>query len=483
MALPVVQRYVYPNITMESRKKVLVPIVGQGSITHVIRTGMLDQLRSFCEPVVALLWHQDDLVEELRAKNYEVVFIPSYKVTPTYAALRAHINVWYINHKLKTPSVNIQKQYLAKAHKSQPPVSTRKKIKETLRKLQFNLQPGTINRLIRKEAATMQQEEVYGSYADWLASLQVSGLFTVTPFLPEVDLMARILRGQNIPIIASIHSFDNVTKRGWQAVVFDEYIVWNKYNKAELLRIHASLQSEKVTIAGAPQFDFHFNEKYTWSRSEWMQRVGIPAGKKVILYSGGSERLLPNEPQYLKALKDSFEKGIFSDDYVILFRCHPLDHIERWKKFVGESDFVVYDRPPGGMVKLDFANVLEDDIVRLMSTLKHTEMHINVVSTMAVDGSAFGKPQIGPYYDEVDPATESLFRRMYYQEHYRPIMKIDVVQLAQTKQAFIELVQKVLENPSHYTSNCIKCVEEIVTFSDGKSANRAAIAVEKFFAA
>jgi hypothetical protein len=292
--------------------------------------------------------------------------------------------------------------------------------------------------------------------------------------------MARILRESGKRIIASIHSFDNVTKRGWASTFFDHYIVWNKYNKSELERIHPPLKEKNaVTVAGAAQFDFHFND-YRWSKEEWLKRLNLPANKKIILYAGGSVSLLPNEPQYLVHLHEAFENGDISDDNIILFRCHPLDKKERWIKFIGNSRHIYFDESPHGEKKLDQVNVVEDDIKRLMSTLSYTDIHINVVSTMSVDGSAFNKPQIGPHYDIVDPKGEELFRKMYFQEHYLPIMRSEVVTLAHNKKEFISIVNEALANPGKFNKKSKSCIEEIVTYSDGQSTNRAVAAIKKF---
>lgn len=466
------------------KKRVLVPIVGQGSITHIIRTGMLDQLSEFCKPVVALLWKEEGLIKELQDKGYEVTFFPSYKVSAEYASVRYKINLWYIKQKLKTPSVNIQQKYLAQFRKNRRSVKLKKQLRESYHTLRFQLQKGYIDQLLRQEEIIMHTEQVFADYKSWLSLLNLYGLFTVTPFLPEVDLIARIFKNQNIPIIASIHSFDNVTKRGWQSVIFDHYIVWNKYNKAELQRIHQSLRTkDMITVAGAPQFDFHYNPAFAWSKQEWLQKKGLPHDKKVILFSGGPVALLPDEPQYLKALKEAFEGGQLPQDSVVLFRCHPLDKVERWKEYVGDSPYIFYDSAPNGATKLDYVNVLKDDIMNLMSTLMHTEVHINTVSTMCVDGSAFNKPQIGPYYDEMHPETQDLFRQMYFQEHYLPIMKSKVLHLANTRTEFIELVKHLVNNPAASTANARKCVEEIITYSDGRSTTRAVGAIKNFFAA
>ena len=191
------------------KKRILVPIVGQGSIIHIIRTGMLDKMRTFCEPVVALLWNQEDLVEELKAKGYEVTFIPPYNVSTEYLQLKSKINIWYINHKLKTPSVSLQQKYLAQFKKERFVKKFKKQLRENVYKLRFKLQPEYSNRLKAEENEQIKNQNCYQVYVDWLKQLKIEGLFTVTPFLAEVDLMARILKLKETPILASIHSFDN----------------------------------------------------------------------------------------------------------------------------------------------------------------------------------------------------------------------------------------------------------------------------------
>ena len=96
----------------KKKKRILIPIVGQGSIIHIIRTGMLDKLSEFCEPVVGLLWEQPDLESELKSKGYEVYLIPEYKVSAEYSVTRSNIDFWFKKYKVKTPSVNIQKNYI-----------------------------------------------------------------------------------------------------------------------------------------------------------------------------------------------------------------------------------------------------------------------------------------------------------------------------------------------------------------------------------
>ena len=64
-----------------------------------------------------------------------------------------------------------------------------------------------------------------------------------------------------------------------------------------------------------------------------------------------------------------------------------------------------------------------------------------------------------------------------------PIMNTKVVNLAYSKAELIDLVNRVIENPSGYIASCKNCVEEIITYSDGQSTSRAVSAIKNFFTA
>ena len=460
-------------------KRILVTIVGQGSITHIIRSGILEGMRAFCEPVIGILWNEESLVDELRSKGYEVHIIPPYAANGEYNKLRTKINMWYIRKVLKTPSTRIQHNYFQQYTTAKK--NLKRKVRWRLEILRQTFIPGYVNRLIAAEKAMIQKQSFYPVYKEWLEAIHIDGLYTVSPFLQQIELLGRLAKESGVPIISSIHSFDNITVRGWPAIFFDHYIVWNKYNKAELRRINFAFTGEDITIAGAPQFDFHFNPSFGQRKEEWLQRNGIPAGKKIILYGGGPGALFPNEPQYLKHLVDAFASGLIKEEALIFFRCHPLDKMDRWKAFVGDSPHIIYDSSPNGKKNLDYTNVTVDDIDKLVSTLKYTDVHINLCSTMTVDGSVFSKPQIGPAYDDLNKLNEHLLRNLYYQEHFTPIMEAQVVQLASSKEQLVQLVNQALEHPELYNRHCKRCVDEIITYTDGHSANRVVEVLKRFF--
>ena len=460
-------------------KRILVTIVGQGSITHIIRSGILENMRQFCVPVVGVLWNEEVLINELQTNGFEVHLIPHYEISAQYNKLRYKVNIWYSQKVLKTPSTRIQYKYF-KQYTSLKRILKRW-IKLHLEIVRQYFIPNYIDKLISAEESMIQHQPIYPVYKEWLEALNVDGLYTVSPFLQQIELLGRIAKQSGQTILSSIHSFDNITNRGWPAIFFDHYLVWNKYNKAQLRRINSELSNDDITVVGAPQFDFHFNPNFGQSRGEWLKRYAISPAKKIILYSGGPVSILPNEPQYLKDLNAAILEGLIDKDVLIFFRCHPLDKIERWKKYVGDSPHIIYDSSPNGIKHLDYTNVTMQDIDKLISTLKYTDVHINLCSTMTVDGSVFSKPQIGPAYDDLNKSNEHLLRNMYFQEHYMPIIKAKAVQLASSKEHLVQLVNEALASPEIFKQHCKKCVEEIITYTDGQSANRVVTILKSFF--
>jgi len=462
------------------KKRILIPIVGQGSIIHIIRTGMLKKMCGFCTPVVVLMWEQLDLINELKQDGFEIHVMPAYNVSNTYKAIRLKVNYWYQYFRLKTDSTDIQKElnFQFRAAKS----VQKQKLREKLLWYKLKFVPGYSKKLVRAEKEQFQKEETYIIFKQWVNSLKANGIFTVTPFLLEVEIIARVLKDSGAALIASIHSFDNITKRGWPAIFFDNYFVWNKYNKAELERINPAFKTaNNITIAGAPQFDFHYNPAYCWTKTEWCEKLGIPPHKKIVLYAGGSYNLIPNEPQYVKHLAEALQRDFTKGDVAILFRCHPLDSIQRWKDFIGDHPFLYYDYKAPAKGKLDHNNFTADDERRLISTLQHTDVHISLCSTMTVDGSIFNKPQVAPYYDDINKNAEPFFRSIYNQEHYRPIINSGVLNLARSKEELVLFVKNALANPQDYNKHCADCVREIATYNDGASTERVIAKMKTFF--
>ncbi len=461
-----------------AKQRLLVTLSISFSIRYLYRTGLLQQLKSFADVVIAITWQEADLIAELKNDGFEVYLAPQSQRSPAYTNARKKIEYWFNAFRLKSPTGKIQESYLNQ-YLPFKNIFIRKS-RECYNYIKFFI-PGYAGRLLKNESKLLQTHTNYHELLQWVRDLKIDAVFTVTPFHKQEDILLRACKNSGKKMITAILSFDNITKRSWIPVEYDLYMVWNRHNKNELNRIYPFTENMPVHITGAPQFDFYFNEEYLFPNDAWKTIVGLPKNeRKIILYAGGPKLLFPNEPQYLQHLDSAISNGQIRHQPVILFRCHPIDHIERWKKAIGDSPNIIFDSSWTGKQEIFNADITLHDIRKLCSTLAYTDVHINLCSTMTVDGSAFNKPEIGPAYDEVNPSKEWLLQQMYQQEHFIPIIKTGGLMLATSKAQMIEYVNEALEKPDLFSKNSHHILEEIITYTDGKSTQRVADVIKDY---
>lgn len=455
------------------KKRIAVTISFSFSIRYIVRTGLLERMKEFSEPVICIFWKQDDLIEELKSKGFEVHILPESQKSKLYSNTRQKIDYWFKYFRLKSPTKNIEPRYTEKFKSTKSVIINR--LREYYNYLKF-LVPGTANKIHKLEQQLLLTDTNYNAMLQLVDDLNIEAVFAVTPFHSQEDIFLRAAKAKGKQMIASILSFDNVVKRGWVPVNYDCYMVWNKYNANEIRRIYTEAVKENndnVNIVGAPQFDFYKRKEYILPREEWLQIVGLPdTDRKIILYAGGPPALFPQEPQFLQHIDEALSKGMISGNPIVLFRCHPIDRIERWKEALKDCRHIYFDSSWSGADQVKYANITDNDIAKLCSTIYYTDVHVNLSSTMTIDGSAFKKPQIGPGYDEIYPHSKYPLITYYYQEYYLPVMETNGVALAHSRKEMIDFINDALLHPENYVTKCEDILKAIITYDDGKSTER-----------
>jgi hypothetical protein len=454
------------------KPRLLITISSSLAIKYIFRTTLFIKIAEFAEPVIAIGWEEELLIEELKAARIEYCIIPKTSASNNYIKAKQNAALWFENKHLKSPSIKIQETLINK-HKNQQTV-IKNKAKKIISYLKL-LFPGYQKRVLNEEARHLITDTNFTEISKFIDKLNLTAVFTITPFHHLEDLLLRVCKSKSMLMITSIHSFDNITKYAWVPVVYDVYMLWNRYMLDQLFRIYPQTKNKQVHITGAPQFDFYYNDAFLYSKIYWQQMMGITdTSKKVILYAGGSALLFPRESQYVQHIINAIENGDIPGNPILIIRCHPLDTMDRWQSTAIRSAQVIFDAPWTGEKIQKHTNLTTADIKKLCATLAYTDIHINLCSTMTLDGSAFNKPQIGPAYDEVLPAASKTLKKMYYQEHYEPIMKHKVVQLANSKKEMITLIINMLNGPEPYITNCKSALDDLISYTDGNSALRVA---------
>ena len=396
----------------------------------------------------------------------------------SYTRARMLVNLWH-HRRLASCSLAIRERRanLDRTLRQR----ARQTVHATARKAILGI-PGIPARARRLEADLFFKDTNAREVDAQIAGLRPDALFCLTPFLMDEEMAARVCVLRQIPSSAAILSFDNLTTRSWIPMIFQQYLLWNRHNAEQLRRGYPESSQSQVEIVGSPQFDFYWNQRYLWPEDEWRRNLGLPAGRRVILFGGGFYGCAPHEPQFLHHLDQAIEQNEIPGDAIILFRRHPVDPIERWLPVLQGARHVVHDDPwkLGGKV-LGHTNVRHEDIAKLASSLYHSSVHVNVASSMSVDGAILDRPQVGPAYD-ASPGRkyDRAAKECYLQEHYLPIYRSGGIDLVHSSHEMATAIRSAFENPGRAKQGRERIVEEICTFNDGKCTARVATQVASF---
>ena len=235
-----------------------------------------------------------------------------------------------------------------------------------------------------------------------------------------------IAQDQSIPTLGCILSFDNLTTRGILPT-FDYYAVWNQRMKEQLLRFYPDLFASQIHITGTPQFDFHVRQEFRLSRETTLKRLGLSSNERYIVYAANHSVHNLTEPELVKDLARHCERSENLNAHRLVVRPHPLDNSDRWIPLVGYRNRVVVSRL--SKKHSIFSDV--DDQSLLVSTLLHSDVCLNIASTMSLDAALVGTPVVCVAFSGCRGSGEDrIAKEAYQREHYLPIAKSGGVRLA-----------------------------------------------------
>jgi len=457
---------------------ILIPLTIQFSVRYILRSGLLEKLQEIAKPVIVIGWQDPNLQSELINMGCEVYPLPKVEMSAKFARLRKKIHIMHFNHISSCSTAIDQRRnnlFLTTTQRA------RKALRASIYKIEGSL-PGRFQNLYEREKEIIHRETNFDKFENLVERIQPNALFSITPYFLEEEFIARAAANTNAKLSTAILSFDNLTTRPRIPILFDQYLFWNDYNKKELIRIYPDAKNKEITIVGSPQFDFYYDPTYIWSENDWRQRLGIPEGRKIILYAAGPFEIAPPEPHWVAQLDDAIQNGEISGNPIILLRRHPIDPPDRWTSIREHSKNVIFDDPwVVGKEIIGRTNVTRYDIEKLASTLNYSDVHINASSTMSIDGAIFDKPQIGPAYDDrPGHKFDKAMRELYEREHYLSITRSGGLEIVRSRDELIQTINRAINDPGRLSHARKKMIREICTFDDGKSTERVFAALQSF---
>lgn len=246
----------------------------------------------------------------------------------------------------------------------------------------------------------------------------------IAPLLAAQDL--------KIPTATFIFSWDNLPK-GTMVVETDYYFVWGSHMKEELLYYYPYINDEQIIVTGTPQFENHFQVEHVIDKELFFKQNGLDIEKKYICYSGDDQTTSPYDPNYLldliKAVRNLNEKG---SQLGIIFRRCPVDFSDRFDAILEQNkDIIIAIVPKWDKVGEGWNTILptKADSILQLNIVAHTELVVNLGSSMVFDYAAHTKPcAFMNYNPEIQNKNWSV-EKIYKYVHFRSMPANAVVWL------------------------------------------------------
>ena len=278
------------------------------------------------------------------------------------------------------------------------------------------------------------------------------------PFIAPLLLQAEKLK---IKTVAFIFSWDNLASKGRMAGNFNHYLVWSNLMQSDLLHFYQSVKPHQIDVVGTPQFEPYVLERYKTNKEHFYATYNLDSTLPVILFTC-NDSSSKNDPFYLELLADYIASNQIKANLIV--RTSPADEPSRFLYLQEKYPFIQWDFPDWTLTRENHAEpwtqrVPEfNDIVNLKSVLQFSDVIINVLSTIILDGFLFDKPSICPVFGNENKGFDSAIKFLEY-AHLKQVVDSNAVLIVKAESEFMAAVNSVLKNPDALLSEQKKFVE------------------------
>lgn len=256
-----------------------------------------------------------------------------------------------------------------------------------------------------------------------------------------------------VPTATLIFSWDNLTSKGRIVAPFDHYLVWSQRMRDELLRFYPEIDGAQVHVVGTPQFDPY--ARATETREAFFQRFGGDPARPLLCYSGGDVGTCPEDAEHARIVLEIVSSGKLDGPRgrpQVLVRPAPVDTSGRYLSLQDDFPDVFLCQPEWADAGADWSVKLPTaaDIDFLRHLVVHTDVGINLASTMTLDFALHDTPVVNVAFDVADPPPfgRPLWEHYYRYDHYRPVVEIGAARFARSRAALETELRRYLDDPS-----------------------------------
>ena len=453
----------------EAPVNVLVSVPHGGAAGNILRTGMVGRVLD-AHPAVRVvlaspLVKDAAFAAEFAHPRIALEELPPHRPAGLEARLNALVQAGYLDSGV-TESVKIRRaEALAKG--SVRWIKAKKLLASAI-----------APSLVRKETRYQLSDRfVSHPFAEALFDRHNPVLLVVSNpglILSEVPLLRTAAR-RRIRSVAVDPSWDNFTNKLIPVRRVDRLIVWNDLMKEQAIALHG-YESGQIRVAGTPQWDRYFHDDIIVPRDTFMRRIGADPAKKLVTLTTSPAELYGHFDHVIRVMAAAIAGGRWPNTQVLV-RVHPRDDISRYAQFSSTPN-VIIEKPFKPTVRAGDGMAVDmtaDTQRHLANTMRHSDVVVQVASTIAIEAAIFDTPVVNIAFDGETPDEYVRSARRYRQfTHFVNITNRNSLRDASTPEAMVEHVATYLTDPSLERDGRRLVVQDQCQFLDGRAAERVA---------
>jgi len=293
----------------------------------------------------------------------------------------------------------------------------------------------------------------------------------------ELPLL-RTARRRRVRTMAIDASWDNFTNKLVPVRHVDRLLVWNDIMKAQAVSLHG-YDPRAIDVVGAPQFDVYFRGEPRCTRDAFFARIGADPSRKLVTLTTTPRLLYGHHAYVLRELLAAVERGAFADRVHVLVRLHPRDEVDAYREFANSPNLTI-EKPFRETVKV--ADGLAVDVMpehqrHLADTMHHSDVALNVASTITIEACIFNTPVVNIAFDEGTVPFVRSATRYYRFTHYVNVTNRGAVRIAWSPAEMVAHLNAYLADRSLDAAGRGQVVMDQCQFTDGGAAARIAACV------
>ena len=268
------------------------------------------------------------------------------------------------------------------------------------------------------------------------------GIISTSPLDIRENTIVNYLK--NIPSLAIIISWDNLTSKGVINADHDYVLTWNQFMANEYDRFYRifNISKQKTFISGVPRFDVYYKTlPAQYSTEALHKQFNIPVSNKLILFTTSALSHCPNQVDIVEHLLEYAAKH---SSITILVRCHAADDYRKYSRFENEQNFRIWHSEKSSQTH----SIPDLDVLlNLASMIKACEVCIQIASTIRLEAAICDKPCICIAYDgnETLPESHSV-KRFYSYSHQTPLNDLELDHFVSSKIELFQTLDRLLED-------------------------------------